>query len=50
MTLETIAQVFNLTNRDNFRNGTGNMRSGNFGIPVSASDKRQMELAVRIIF
>lgn len=48
--LEMIAQVFNLFNRDNFRNGTGNMRSGSFGVPVSASDKRQLELAVRLRF
>lgn len=48
--LETIAQVFNLFNRDNFLNGTGNMRSGNFGVPVSASSKRQLELAARVIF
>jgi len=48
--LETIAQVFNLLNRDNFLNGTGNMRSGSFGVPVSASAKRQLELALRLIF
>ena len=48
--LETIAQVFNLLNRDNFLNGTGNMRSGSFGVPVSASAKRQLELAARLIF
>ena len=48
--LETIAQVFNLFNRDNFINGTGNMRSGSFGVPVSASAKRQLELALRLIF
>lgn len=47
---ETIAQVFNLFNRDNFQNGTGNMLSGSFGVPVSASDKRQLELAARVIF
>lgn len=47
---ETIAQVFNLFNADNFRNGTGNMLSGSFGVPVSASAKRQLELAVRVIF
>ena len=48
--LETIAQVFNLFNRDNFLNGTGNMCSGSFGVPVSASAKRQLELALRLIF
>ena len=48
--LETIAQVFNLLNRDNYLNGTGNMRSGSFGVPVSASAKRQLELAARLVW
>ena len=43
-------EIFNATGRVNFANGTGNRRSANFLVPVSAGDMRTMQLGVRYSF
>ena len=43
-------EVFNATGRVNFGNPTGNRRSRNFLVPVSAGNMRSMQLGVRYSF
>ncbi|MCC7243699.1 MAG: TonB-dependent receptor [Acidobacteria bacterium] len=52
-TLDLFAEVFNVTNRANFNNPTGDMRSGNFLVPTSLRSggfPRQLQLGVRLGF
>ena len=41
---------YNITNRNNLRNPTGNRSSGTFLIPTNANFPRQMQLGVRFMF
>jgi hypothetical protein len=43
-------EIFNATGRVNFGNPTGNRRSSNFLVPVSAGNMRSMQLGVRYSF
>jgi hypothetical protein len=43
-------EIYNLTNRDNFGNPTGNRNSANFLVPVAANTPRTMQLGVRYTF
>jgi hypothetical protein len=43
-------EVYNATDRTNFGNPTGNRRSSNFLVPVSANSPRTMQLGVRYTF
>ncbi|HET9263897.1 MAG TPA: TonB-dependent receptor [Vicinamibacterales bacterium] len=43
-------EIYNLTNRDNFGNPTGNRNSSNFLVPVAANTPRTMQLGVRYTF
>ena len=49
-TLGLFWDMFNLANRNNLNNPTGNRTSGNFLIPNSAGLPRQMQLGVRFMF
>ena len=49
-TLGLFWDMFNLANRNNLNNPTGNRTSGNFLIPTSAGLPRQMQLGVRFMF
>jgi hypothetical protein len=52
-TLDFFGEVFNLTNRANFNNPTGDRRSGNFLVPVSLRGggfPRQIQFGVRLGF
>lgn len=52
-TVDLFAEVFNLTNRANFNNPTGDRRSGNFLVPTSLRGggfPRQLQLGVRLGF
>jgi hypothetical protein len=52
-TLDFFLEVFNATNRANFANPTGDMRSGNFLIPTSlfaGGFPRQLQLGMRLGF
>ena len=44
------AEIYNATDRVNFGNPTGNRRSSNFLVPVSAGNPRTMQLGVRYTF
>jgi hypothetical protein len=43
-------EVYNLTNRVNFGDPTGNRNSSNFMVPVVAGEPRTMQLGVRFMF
>ena len=43
-------EIYNLTNRVNFGNPTGNRNSANFLVPVAAQTMRTMQLGVRYTF
>jgi hypothetical protein len=43
-------EIYNLTNRDNFGNPTGNRASANFLVPVAANTPRTMQLGLRYTF
>jgi hypothetical protein len=43
-------EIYNLTNRDNFGNPTGNRNSANFLVPVAANTPRTMQLGLRYTF
>jgi hypothetical protein len=52
-TIDLFAEVFNLTNRANFNNPTGDRRSGNFLVPVALRGggfPRQLQLGARLGF
>jgi hypothetical protein len=44
------AEIYNATDRVNFGNPTGNRRSSNFLVPVSAGNPRTMQVGVRYTF
>lgn len=48
--IQVFAEMFNLTNRVNFSNPVGNMRSINFGKSISAQDPRLLQLGLRLNF
>jgi hypothetical protein len=52
-TIDLFAEVFNLTNRANFNNPSGDRRSGNFLVPVALRGggfPRQLQLGARLGF
>lgn len=52
-TVDLFAEVFNLTNRANFNNPSGDMRSGNFLVPTALRGggfPRQLQLGARLGF
>jgi outer membrane receptor for Fe3+-dicitrate len=52
-TVDLFGEVFNVTNRANFNNPSGDRRSGNFLVPVSLRGggfPRQLQLGIRLGF
>jgi outer membrane receptor protein involved in Fe transport len=48
--LGLFCEIYNATDRVNFGNPTGNRRSANFLVPVTAGDPRTMQLGIRYTF
>jgi hypothetical protein len=50
VSLELIAEVFNITNQKNWTNFEGNQLAANFGKPTQGEPTRQVQLGVRVDF
>ena len=48
--IEFYVQAFNILNRVNYQSYVGNLRSDNFGLPLSAGPARRIEVGMNFGF